>query len=240
MTARTSTPRPSNSTRAFSIIDSTHQVPQIQLKSLRYQVLDLHVFPVHISSCQPQTFSTASPTFARTYFGSSAHPICGHASRSWMIRYTYGLYDEYLQGCTSLDSYSTGWVKSFSQILEDLQYWTSTPVNAVSVYSCYKHQWKELGKKNWKRKSDDVGLWSFWVSRMWKAYPSPCPSEPSLPRAKSTYAHLLLPIGQISPTFQTKLCPDLSAWSEPPCLTLAWCHWPSHVFVNSKVKHWVE
>jgi len=48
--------------------------------------------------------------------------------------------------------------KSFAKVPEDLQYCASTPVDAVSIDSPFIHQWKELGKKNQKEKSDDVGL----------------------------------------------------------------------------------
>lgn len=73
-----------------------------------------------------------------------------------MIRYAYGLYDEYLLGC-NLTRLVFRWANP-SRVPEDLQYCASTPVDAVSIDSCHKHHRKELGGEDWEQKLHDVGL----------------------------------------------------------------------------------
>jgi hypothetical protein len=106
-----------------------------------------------IHSAAPD-FTTAFPTFARTYFCGSGYPILGHAPRAWPIRYAYGLYDDCLCGCNFIQ-FVLYWTNA-SRVPEDLQYSASIPVSTVSVDSCHGYRGKELGKKDLKNQSGDV------------------------------------------------------------------------------------
>jgi hypothetical protein len=90
-------------------------------------------------------FTTAFPTFARTYFCGSGYPILGHAPRAWPIRYAYGLYDDCLCGC-NLIQFVFYWTNA-SRVPEDLQYCASIPVSTVSVTAATDIEEKSLGRK---------------------------------------------------------------------------------------------
>jgi hypothetical protein len=88
-----STPRPLSSIRAFYIIDPSSQVRQRTKSPSDPGTRFTAISGPHFLLAAPD-FPTAFPTFTHTYFCGSGYPIHGRASRSWPIRYAYGLYDE--------------------------------------------------------------------------------------------------------------------------------------------------